>query len=163
MQGMRKNTKMEDGAASSSADSPDADVSFAAFGAEEAAAKWFQRSGGIRNDMGASAADRGNWAGLDYQGGIQLFVCGNFSRFYSVFRNNFEVAVTHMFENGVIGVLSDSYNVGILVFLVILGAMVGLMNRAGGSAAFGQFASKRIKSRVGAQPVYDSSGRGDFY
>ena len=47
------------------------------------------RSGGIRNDMGASAADRGNWAGLDYQGGIQLFVCGNFSRFYSVFRNEF--------------------------------------------------------------------------
>ena len=56
-----------------------------------------------------------------------------------------------MFENGVIGVLSDSYNVGILVFLVILGAMVGLMNRAGGSAAFGQFAAKRIKSRTGAQ------------
>lgn len=64
---------------------------------------------------------------------------------------NFELAVTHMFEGGVISVLSDSYNVGILVFLVILGAMVGLMNRAGGSAAFGQFAAKRIKSRAGAQ------------
>ncbi len=64
---------------------------------------------------------------------------------------NFELAVTHMFEDGIISVLSDSYNVGILVFLVILGAMVSLMNKAGGSAAFGRFAAKRIKSRVGAQ------------
>ena len=59
---------------------------------------------------------------------------------------NFEVAVTHMFENGVIGVLSDSYNVGILVFLVILGAMVGLMNRAGGSAAFAALTSESFSS-----------------
>ena len=66
---------------------------------------------------------------------------------------NFERTITHIFEDGIIGVLSDSYNVGILVFLVILGAMVSLMNRAGGSAAFGQFAAKRIKSRVGAQLV----------
>lgn len=64
---------------------------------------------------------------------------------------NFERAVTHMFEGGIISVLSDSYNVGILVFLVILGAMVSLMNKAGGSAAFGQFAARRIKSRAGAQ------------
>lgn len=64
---------------------------------------------------------------------------------------NFELTVTHMFEGGIISVLSDSYNVGILVFLVILGAMVGLMNKAGGSAAFGRFAAKHIKSRVGAQ------------
>ena len=41
--------------------------------------------------------------------------------------------------------LSNSYNVGILVFLIILGAMVSLMNRAGGSAAFGKWAGKRIK------------------
>ena len=47
--------------------------------------------------------------------------------------------------------LSDSYNVGILIFLVILGAMVCLMNRAGGSAAFGRWAQTHIKSRVGAQ------------
>ncbi len=47
--------------------------------------------------------------------------------------------------------LSDSYNVGILIFLVILGAMVSLMNRAGGSAAFGRWAQIHIKSRVGAQ------------
>lgn len=64
---------------------------------------------------------------------------------------NFEKTVTHVIQDGIIGVLSDSYNVGILVFLVILGAMVCLMNTAGGSAAFGQWASTRIKSRVGAQ------------
>lgn len=64
---------------------------------------------------------------------------------------HFEKTVTHMLEDGIIGALSDSYNVGILVFLVILGAMVSLMNKAGGSAAFGQFAAERIKSRVGAQ------------
>ena len=68
---------------------------------------------------------------------------------YSGFQ--FEKTITHIFETGIIGVLSDSYNVGILVFLVILGAMVSLMNRAGGSAAFGQFAAERIHSRVGAQ------------
>ena len=50
-----------------------------------------------------------------------------------------------------INVLSDSYNVGILIFLVILGTMVCLMNRAGGSAAFGQFAADHIKGRVGAE------------
>ncbi len=64
---------------------------------------------------------------------------------------NFERTIVHIFEDGMIGVLSDSYNVGILIFLVILGAMVSLMNKAGGSAAFGQFAARRIKSRVGAQ------------
>lgn len=47
--------------------------------------------------------------------------------------------------------LSDSYNVGILIFLVILGAIVCLMNKAGGSAAFGRWASEHIKTRTGAQ------------
>ncbi|TQQ84964.1 Na+/H+ antiporter NhaC family protein [Peptacetobacter hominis] len=64
---------------------------------------------------------------------------------------NFELAITHVFSDGIISVLSDSYNVGILIFLVILGAMVSLMNRAGGSAAFGVWAGKHIKTRVGAQ------------
>ena len=64
---------------------------------------------------------------------------------------NFEGTVLHVFEDGIVSVLSDSYNVGILVFLVILGAMVCLMNKAGGSAAFGRWAAKNIKSRVGAQ------------
>lgn len=69
--------------------------------------------------------------------------------FYSGF--NFEGTINHVFQNGFIGVLSDSYNVGILIFLVILGAMVSMMNKAGGSAAFGRWAATHIKSRVGAQ------------
>lgn len=69
--------------------------------------------------------------------------------FYSGF--SFETTLTHIFNDGFVAVLSDSYNVGILIFLVILGAMVSLMNRAGGSAAFGHFAKQKIKSRVGAQ------------
>lgn len=69
--------------------------------------------------------------------------------FYSGF--SFEGTVTHIFQGGIISVLSDTYNVGILVFLVILGAMVSLMNKAGGSAAFGRWASTKIKSRAGAQ------------
>ncbi len=63
----------------------------------------------------------------------------------------FEGTLMHVFSDGVAGVLSDAYNVGILVFLVILGAMVCLMNKAGGSAAFGRWAANNIKTRVGAQ------------
>lgn len=70
--------------------------------------------------------------------------------------------VTHLLDNtvgegndaqsyGLIHCLSDNWNVGILVFLVILGTMVALMNKAGGSAAFGKWASKRVKSQVGVQ------------
>ncbi len=69
--------------------------------------------------------------------------------FYSGFE--FETTITHVFQDGIVGVLSDSYNVGILVFLVVLGIMVCMMNKAGGSAAFGRWASVHIKSRVGAQ------------
>ena len=64
---------------------------------------------------------------------------------------NFEGTLTHVFNDGIVASLAHAYNVGILVFLVILGAMVSLMNRAGGSAAFGRWASTRIKSRAGAQ------------
>ena len=64
---------------------------------------------------------------------------------------NFEGTINHIFKDGIISVLSDSYNVGILCFLVILGAMVQLMNRSGGSAAFGRWASSHIKTRAGAQ------------
>ncbi len=60
-------------------------------------------------------------------------------------------AMNHVFSDGLIAALSDSYNVGILVFLVLLGAIVCLMNKAGGSAAFGRWASSHIKTRVGAQ------------
>ena len=64
---------------------------------------------------------------------------------------SFEGTVLHVFEDGIVSVLSDGYNVGILIFLVILGTMVCLMNKAGGSAAFGRWAQEHIKSRVGAQ------------
>ncbi len=56
-----------------------------------------------------------------------------------------------LFPDGVMTVLADKWNVGILIFLVILGMMVQLMNRTGGSAAFGAWASNRIKHRAGAQ------------
>ena len=69
--------------------------------------------------------------------------------FYSGF--TFERTITHVFQDGIIGSLSDAYNVGILVFLVLLGILVCMMNQAGGSAAFGRWASEHIKSRVGAQ------------
>lgn len=69
--------------------------------------------------------------------------------FYSGF--SFEGTITHIFSDGFVAVLADGYNVGILIFLVVLGAMVCLMNKAGGSAAFGQFAKRKIKSRAGAQ------------
>ena len=69
--------------------------------------------------------------------------------FFSGF--SFEGTVTHVFQEGFLSVLSDSYNVGILIFLVILGIIVSLMNKAGGSAAFGRWASEKIKSRAGAQ------------
>ncbi len=64
---------------------------------------------------------------------------------------SFEKTLTHSFNEGIVASLADSYNVGILVFLVILGALVAMMNKAGGSAAFGRWASAHIKSRVGAQ------------
>ena len=64
---------------------------------------------------------------------------------------SFEGTLLHVFQDGVVSVLSDGYNVGILIFLVILGSMVCLMNKAGGSAAFGRWAANNIKSRAGAQ------------
>lgn len=53
-------------------------------------------------------------------------------------------------HDGLIANISDPYNVGILVFLVVLGVIVVLMNKAGGSRAYGEWASRHIKSRVGA-------------
>ena len=64
---------------------------------------------------------------------------------------SFEGTVLHVFNDGLIAVLCDSYNMGILIFLVLLGTMVALMNKAGGSAAFGRWAGDHIKTRVGAQ------------
>lgn len=59
--------------------------------------------------------------------------------------------LTHIFNDGLVAQLSDSYNAGILIFLVVLGIMVVLMNKAGGSAAFGEWAKKLIKTKAGAQ------------
>ena len=64
---------------------------------------------------------------------------------------NPEGTVLHVFSDGIVSVLSNSYNVGILIFLVILGSIVAMMNKAGGSAAFGRWASSKIKTRRGAQ------------
>lgn len=64
---------------------------------------------------------------------------------------SFEGTMTHVLSDGFVGSLADSYNVGILLFLVILGALVVMMNKAGGSAAFGRWAAEHIKSRTGAQ------------
>ena len=67
---------------------------------------------------------------------------------------NLELALNTLFFNedgGMVSKLSDSSNVGILVFLVMLGILVALMNKAGGSAAFGRWATKVVKTRSGAQ------------
>ncbi len=64
---------------------------------------------------------------------------------------NFTATMQHVFVDGMIGQLSDSWNVGILIFLVILGSMVMLMNRAGGSAAFGRWSVEHVKTKTGAQ------------
>lgn len=63
----------------------------------------------------------------------------------------FEGTVLHVFNGGLLTVLCDSYNMGILIFLVLLGTLVAMMNKAGGSAAFGRWAGTHIKTRVGAQ------------
>lgn len=64
---------------------------------------------------------------------------------------SFEGTVTHVLEDGFLSVLSDSGNVGILIFLILLGTIVALMNNAGGSAAFGEWAKSHIKTKAGAQ------------
>ncbi|MBQ7613943.1 MAG: Na+/H+ antiporter NhaC family protein [Butyrivibrio sp.] len=64
---------------------------------------------------------------------------------------SFTGTIEHVFVDGMIGQLSDSWNVGILIFLVVLGSMVMLMNRAGGSAAFGKWAVEHVKTKAGAQ------------
>ncbi len=61
-----------------------------------------------------------------------------------------EGVFTTVVRDGLIANLADSYNVGILIFLVVLGTIVALMNKAGGSKAYGEWAAKHIKSRVGA-------------
>ena len=64
---------------------------------------------------------------------------------------SFTGTMQHVFVDGMIGQLSDKWNVGILIFLVVLGSMVMLMNRAGGSAAFGKWSVDHVKTKAGAQ------------
>ena len=54
-------------------------------------------------------------------------------------------------DNGIVTTVADGGNIAIVMFLVILGIMVDLMNKAGGSEAFGRWAKKAVKSRAGAQ------------
>lgn len=61
-----------------------------------------------------------------------------------------EGVFTTVVGDGLIANLADSYNVGILIFLVVLGVIVALMNKAGGSRAYGEWAAKHIHTRVGA-------------
>ncbi|MEE3420563.1 MAG: Na+/H+ antiporter NhaC family protein [Lachnospiraceae bacterium] len=64
---------------------------------------------------------------------------------------SFEGTMNRIFSDGIVASLTDAGHMGIIVFLVILGAMVQLMNRTGGSAAFGNWAKKHIRTRAGAE------------
>lgn len=68
--------------------------------------------------------------------------------FYANF--NLERMMDTIFVHGMVAKISSSYNVGILMFLVMLGIMVSLMNKAGGSAAYGRWATTKIKSKRAA-------------
>jgi len=68
--------------------------------------------------------------------------------FYSNF--SFEGTIQTIFVDGMIAKITDGWNVGILIFLVMLGIMVSLMNKVGGSAAYGRWAATKIKGRKGA-------------
>ena len=66
-------------------------------------------------------------------------------------RGSIETTIVHVFKDGFIASVADSDHAGILIFLVLLGALVSMMSKTGGSAAFGRWAENHIKSRVGAQ------------
>ena len=67
--------------------------------------------------------------------------------------SNFNIigAVDTIVNDGLIANVGDAWNAGILIFLVLLGIMVALVNAAGGSAAFGRWAQTHVKTKVGAQ------------
>ena len=71
----------------------------------------------------------------------------------ALFYSNFNVvdAISAIVNGGLIANVGDTWNAGILIFLVLLGIMVALVNAAGGSAAFGRWAQKHVKTRAGAQ------------
>lgn len=106
--------------------------------------------------LGACAAACSDYSCIDYEGGIQFTFVGIVigGLFYgNIFQPgfSFETSMLHIFKDGLIGVLRNASNIGIIIFLVVLGIIVCMMNKAGGSAAFGQWASKHIKTRIGAQ------------
>lgn len=74
----------------------------------------------------------------------------------ALFYDNFNVkeayltVFTDKTDGGMLSNLTSSWNVGIIIFLVILGAMVSLMNKAGGSRAYGEWAKSKIKDRKSA-------------
>ena len=63
---------------------------------------------------------------------------------------NLEKMLNTIMTDGFIGKLADTWNMGIIIFLVVLGIIVVLMNKAGGSRAYGEWAKNKIKSRKGA-------------
>lgn len=64
---------------------------------------------------------------------------------------DFMGVLNHVVDDGIVASLSDSYNVGILVFLVVLGILVTLVNMSGSSKAFGDWALTKVRSRVASQ------------
>ncbi|MGN0852334.1 MAG: Na+/H+ antiporter NhaC family protein [Kiritimatiellia bacterium] len=64
---------------------------------------------------------------------------------------SFEGTMVHVMTDGFVKSIASAYNVGIVLFLVLLGSLVAMMNKTGASAAFGRWAQTHIKSRVGAQ------------
>lgn len=79
-----------------------------------------------------------------------ISVASGFEGFIAHLLNDTEGSGADTRQYGLIHCLADPWNVGILVFLVVLGAIVSLMNKAGGSAAFGQWASRHVKTKRGA-------------
>jgi Na+/H+ antiporter NhaC len=63
----------------------------------------------------------------------------------------FSGTVVHVFQDGFLGSVTDSWNVAIIIFMSILGMLVVMMSRSGGAAAFGRWARTHIKTRAGAQ------------
>ena len=66
-------------------------------------------------------------------------------------KGSFEGTLVHVMSDGFVKSVADPYNIGILLFLVLLGSLVAMMNKTGASAAFGRWAATHIRSRVGAQ------------
>ena len=64
---------------------------------------------------------------------------------------NFEGTVVHVVRTGCMNTVADPGNIGILIFLILLGSIVAMLNKTGASAAFGRWTTKHIKSRVGTQ------------